>query len=320
MGPVPPSRGRLLTGLGVAWVAMSSAAIAIVYAAPVPPLWIAAARTAITASVWVVLGVRVLGESFRALRGSPASFGALVLAGALLALHFALWITSVSATSVAHATVLVALQPLFAGLFGRFLGDRASWRLYAGIGLALVGTALLTGGASASEGHGATVLGDLLAVLAAAASAAYLIAGRRVGERVPLAGAMAYVNGLASVLLLTAALWLAPGTVGPSPVGPGAIEAQQWVAVLWLGLVPGLVGHGLMNWSARYLPVHTVSIAVLLEPAGATLLAYLLLEQVVGPTELAGGALLVFSAWLGFERPHGDGVPEEPEALPPGAS
>ena len=282
----------------MAWVAMSSAAIAIVYAAPVPPLWIAAVRTAITAGAWALIGARVLGDSWRALRASRSSSGMLVVAGLLLGAHFALWITSVSATSVAHATVLVALQPLFAGVFGRMLGDRAGWRLYAGIAVALVGTGVLTGLFSSAPAEGrATLFGDVLAVLAAAASAAYLIAGRRVGARVPLAGALVLVNGVASLALLPFALWLAGASSG------GATGLEQGLAVLWLGLVPGLVGHGLMNWSARFLPVHTVSVAVLLEPAGATLLAYLLLGERITGTELVGGALLVASAWLALEQP-----------------
>jgi drug/metabolite transporter (DMT)-like permease len=273
----------------VAWLAMSSAAIVIVFAAPVPPLVIGMARLGITTLACALLASRVLGQTWQALRADRGAARLWLLSGALLAAHFAMWITSLSLTSVVHATVLVALQPLFAGLFGRMLGDRASWRLYAGIVVALLGTWLLT---RSADGADATLVGDALAVLAAAASAAYLIAGRRVGKRVPLTGWLTGVNGLAFLLLAAAALIFEPDW------DPASLSGADGLAILWLGLVPGLVGHGLMNWTARHLPVHTVSLAVLLEPVGATLLALAFLDQSVAPIEVAGGAVLVFGAWL----------------------
>lgn len=289
--PIDTSNLKPYGRLGVAWLAMSSAAIVIVIAAPVPPLVIAAARLGITTLACAILAARVLGRTWRALCSDRGAARMWFLSGVLLAAHFAMWITSLSLTSVVHATVLVALQPLFAGVFGRMLGDRAGWRLYLGIPVALTGTWILTTTADGGDGD-VTLLGDALAVLAAAASAAYLIAGRHVGERVPLAGWLTSVNGLAFLLLAMAAL------VFEADWDPASLSAGDGLALVWLGLVPGLIGHGLMNWTARDLPVHTVSLAVLLEPVGATLLALGFLDQSVSSMEVVGGVVLVCGAWL----------------------
>lgn len=291
--PIAPSKTQLYSRLGLAWLAMSSAATAIVVAAPLPPMGIAAARLGIT---WLACGLlaaraRALRASWRTLRSDRELLGLWLLSGTLLAVHFAMWITSLSRTSVVHATVLVALQPLFAGLLGRLLGDRATWRLYVGLVVAVGGTWVLTAG-KAGDGGSVTLFGDALALLAGVASAAYLIAGRRVGQRLALEGWLTLVNGLAFLLLACGVLILRPAW------DPAAFGWPDGLAIVWLGLGPGLIGHGLMNWTARYLPVHTVSLAVLLEPVGSSLLALVFLRQPIAAVDVIGGALLIFGAWL----------------------
>ena len=66
-------------------------------------------------------------------------------AGALLAGHFATWVPSLRYTSVASATALVAVQPvwtmLIAGRMGRQVPVRAWW----GAAVCLAGVLVLTG-------------------------------------------------------------------------------------------------------------------------------------------------------------------------------
>jgi drug/metabolite transporter (DMT)-like permease len=53
-----------------------------------------------------------------------------------------------------------------------------------------------------------------------------------------------------------------------------------------------------MNWAARSLPVHVVSLTVLLEPAGAAVLAWVALGQLFGWAEVIGAGLLLIGAGI----------------------
>lgn len=281
--------------LAVAWLAMSTAALFIVFAQPLHPLAIAVGRLAISTVAWACLARSELASLPQALGGKGVRT-AVLGGGLILAFHFGAWIWSLELTSVAHGTVLVATQPIFAGLLGRATGDRASPWLYLGTAIAIGGTVLLVQGGEAAAGEHA-LLGDALAVAAAVAAAVYLLVGRGVAEHVSLAAYLTTLNGVACLTL--AAFALATG-VELVPNGAGWSEAG---AVLWLGLAPGFVGHGLMNWASRRVPVHVVSIAVLLEPVGATLLAWLLLGSGVSAREVLGGLLLLVGAAAGLRRP-----------------
>ena len=297
---VEPSPGKLTLGLGTSWLVVSSSAVVIVLAAPVPPISIAGMRVAISGLVWALIAwlqrarhgaaVSVPSRaSAEELGASTWPWGRITLSGVLLGLHFGLWIGSLSLTSVPHAAVLVGLQPLFAGVFGRFLGDRATWRLPVGVAIALLGTRFMT----SADAEGVTLLGDSLAVLAAACSAAYLAVNRGIGRRVPMPTLLALVNGVAAVTLGLAVLLFTDGAFWHAEAG-----LPEGLAILWLGLGPGLIGHGLMNWAARSVPVHVVSIVILVEPIGAAVLAWFVLRQVVTPMEAGGALLLLLGAGL----------------------
>ncbi|MEL6908568.1 MAG: DMT family transporter, partial [Planctomycetota bacterium] len=184
-GGAPGADGRGVAGaLGLGWLMVSTSAVVIVLAAPVPPLVVAAGRVAVTALLWCAIA---------ALRSAPAPLhasghvphGRIVLSGVLLGAHFAAWIASLSLTSVAHGAVLVALQPLFAGLFGLMLGDRPPLvRLALGVAVAGGGTLLMATAGEATEGT--SFVGDALAVLGGALSALYLTINLGIGGALPL--------------------------------------------------------------------------------------------------------------------------------------
>ncbi|HUT16657.1 MAG TPA: EamA family transporter [Anaerolineae bacterium] len=68
----------------------------------------------------------------------------LVGAGLFLGLHFATWINSLSYTSVSSSVVLVSTSPIFVELTARFfLNESVSARMFAGIALAVLGTAIV---------------------------------------------------------------------------------------------------------------------------------------------------------------------------------
>ena len=282
------SRRRIAVALFIGWLCVSSSAVVIVLASPVPALAIACGREAVTAIAWslIALGSRRRDDG---LGRAPLPMLKIAASGILLGVHFACWVGCLSLTSVAHGAVLVSVQPLFAGLFGLFLGDRATWRLGIGVIVAIVGTWFMTHGEDA--GGRATAIGDAVAVAAAACAALYLTVNRGIGRSVSLPVLLALVNIVATVTIATAIV--ASGTPWWHV---DATFRREGLAILWLGLGPGLVGHGLMNWAARSVPVHVVSVVVLLEPVGAAGLAYWLLNESFGALEALGAALLLGGA------------------------
>lgn len=288
---------RVPLGLGVAVLAISSATAAIKLAAPLSSDVVACLRVSVTALALALLGPRTFLRALRALLDSPREARLTALAGLCLAAHFAAWIASLSLTSVVRSLALVSTQPFFAGLLARAIGDRAPpGRLYLGCLVAIVGTVLMI---EPGDQRGAW-LGDLLALSGAVTAAMCLVLGRRIharlGEALPLDGYLVCLNLVAAACL--AAFVLVRG----SSFAPADVQASDYLAILWLGLVPGIVGHGLLNWAVRKIPVHTVSLAVLLEPAGAALLAWLLLGEAVELREAVGAAVLLGGVAIGLPR------------------
>lgn len=287
---------RVVLGLGAAVVAISSATAAIKLAAPLPAEVVACLRVSVTVLALGLLGPRAAVRAIRALLASPREAWLTALAGLCLAAHFAAWITSLSLTSVVRSVALVSTQPFFAGLLARAIGDQAPGRLYLGSLIAVVGTVLMI----EPGGQSGAWLGDLLALSGAITAAMCLVLGRRIhaklGDALPLDGYLVCVNLVAAACLGSFALLRGSAFV------PEGVAAGDYLAIVWLGLVPGIVGHGLLNWAVRRVPVHTVSLAVLLEPAGAALIAWALLGEGVGLREAAGAAVLLIGVAVGLPR------------------
>lgn len=291
-------RRLVVLALSAAIGAISTAAIAIRLAAPLDSALIAAGRVTITCLALLLLTSRKTLAAARLLVRARAAAGLTVLAGLCLAVHFAAWIASLSLTSVVRSVALVSTTPLFAGLLARALGDRAPWQLYLGSLVAIGGTLIMV--EPGGGGEGSSYLGDALALLGAVAAAIYLALGRavprRCDEELPLEGYFVLVNAVAGL-----ALWIFAGVRGLDVQPPG-VEVSCYLALLWLGLVPGIFGHGALNWAVRRIPVHTVSLAVLLEPLGSALLAWPILAEVPTPREAIGALGLILGVVVGIPR------------------
>ncbi len=295
-----PRSSSIALGLGGAVAAVSSAALVILLAQPLAPAVIAAGRVSVTGIALLLLGWTAIGR-LGVLRRDPAVAARVLVAAFLLAVHFGAWVASLSLTTVPRSVALVATQPLFAGVLGRLVGDRAPWSLYLGAVLAVVGTAVMVSdGGALAAGFG---LGDGLALVAAAAATGYLVIGRSVRDAVPLRPYLGVVHLGAAVMLSG---WV---VLQGAPIWPAGATGADLAALVYLGLVPGVIGHGLLNWAVRHVPVHVVSLAVLLEPIGATLLTVIVLGSTVEPTEALGGAVVLLGIALGVPRSRGSSTP-----------
>lgn len=275
----------LLLGLfGVSW----SAVLVRVAAAPAS----AVAFWRLALSVLVLLPFLVASGEWRDLRRVRAGeWMWMGVAGGCLSLHLIAWFLSLEYTSVASSTVLVSSHPLFVGLLSAlWLRERPDRREWAGIGAALAG-ALLVGWGDFRTGPD-PLRGDLLALAGALGAALYLLVGRRLRRAFGLWSYVAPVYGAAGIVT---ALYLAYAGV------PAAgFDRLTWACLVGLAVGPMLLGHTSFNWALGHVRAYVVSVVLLLEPVGATLLAILLLGrgEVPTPTTLAGGATVLVGVWL----------------------
>jgi drug/metabolite transporter (DMT)-like permease len=278
----------LVLGLGVIAVSTASIFIRLAQQAGANSLVIAALRLTLASLILLPFALTRCRQEYRALSARDLAIAA--VSGVFLGAHFATWILSFEFTSVTSSVVLVSLSPLFVALGSAIvLKERPSRWVVSGMIVAIVGGVLISlgdvmlGRTSAGAAGPNPLLGNALALAGAMCVAPYFLIGRALRDKLSLLGYVSLVYGLAAVVLIASVI------VTRTPVAVDDPIAYVWI--LLLALVPQLVGHTSFNWALRRLPASYATIPALGEPIGSTILAILLLGEVVTPVILFGGAL-----------------------------
>jgi len=206
------------------------------------------------------------------------------ISGVFLAFHFILWFESLNYTSVASSTVLVTLQPLFAfvGTYF-FFKEKFSFKAILSGLIAILGSIIISMGDF--QVSGAALIGDFLALAACALVTAYFMFGQEVRKRLSL---ITYTFVVYSISTITLFIYI---MIKHEPLVP--YPSSDWVYFILLALVPNLMGHTFFNWSLKWVSTSTISMAVLFEPIGAAILAYLLLQESLTWTQILGGGIII---------------------------
>ncbi len=203
----------------------------------------------------------------------------LFLTGDLVAWHWSLHITS-----VANATLLGNGAPIFVALASRLLfGERLAPAFLLGLALAVAGSAALVAGGTRLDLHEAA--GDALGVLTGAFYAGYIILLTRLRTRFS-AGAALAGSGIVTALCALAAAALAGERLVPHSLHGWLVVAL--LAILCQGLAMALIGRAM-----AHLPATLTSVCLLLAPVGATINAWWILGEPLGPAQGIGGALVL---------------------------
>lgn len=309
-----PSRAALGGALLVGVLAVSSSAIlSRVAMGEDPQVATASAGTApaLAVAFWRCgLGSLALAPlAWRAHRRTPVRLTPvrrrqLVGSGVALGLHFGLFQASLALTTVASATTLATMSPIFVALGAWwFLHEPTDHRTSAGMAITVVGALVIgAGDLSAIDLGVRALIGDGLAFGSAIAVSGYLLAGRAARRDVPATVYSCLVYAVASGLLLVACL-----AVGAPLVG---YEVGTWLAIAGIVVGPQLLGHSVFNALLEHVPATVISTVVLSEPIGAGLLAWLLLAELPAaafalgaPLVLAGVALATLSGRVGSAAP-----------------
>lgn len=211
------------------------------------------------------------------------------ISGIALGLHFLFWMDSLRFTTVASSTAILTLEPIFV-LVGAFLlyGVRTSRTALIAMCIAIVGAICIGWGDFQFSGD--ALKGDVLSLVGTIAVALHMLLGKSLRERIS-----AYVYSF--LVFLFAGLTLAVTNVfsGESFTG---YPLKEWGIFFLLAFVSTIFGHYVFNWLLKYMKASSVSMTVLGEPLGASILAYFLLGETITTMQLLAGCLLLVGVAL----------------------
>lgn len=189
-----------------------------------------------------------------------------------------LFVIAVAHTSIANVVFILAAMPLIAALFARLtLGERISRRTAVTMAVVPVGIAVIAYGSGETEG--ASLTGDLIALLVAAVFSIGLTTARRL-RSVSMVPAIPVGMAMAAAVLFPFA-------------APASVPDGDWI---WVALHGGvfIVGStALLASGPRFLPPAEVALLMLGESVFAPLLAWAVIGENPGKWALVGGAIVV---------------------------
>ncbi|WP_396612419.1 DMT family transporter [Haloferax sp. S1W] len=278
-----------LAALGIAVLAVSTSAILVRWSTA-PSLVKAFYRVAFTVGLLAPVALVRYRDTLSTF--STRDLVAATGAGVALAAHFASWFESLNHTTVAASVTLVQSQPLFVAVGAwALLDERVGRRTAAGIAVALVGMVVMSvSDLLAPTSAPQPLLGNALAVVGAVTAAAYVLTGRSVRSRVALVPYVVVVYSVCAATLLAVAVGNGDSLTG--------YPLREWVLFLAMAVGPGIFGHTVINWALAHLESSVVSVSLLGEPLGSTILALFLFGEIPSPPLVVGGAIVLTGIYV----------------------
>ena len=242
--------------------------------------------------IWAVSEARRNGSSTQHLRRFDRT---IVLAGLFFAGDLFFWHLAIMKTSIANATLMACLAPLWVLLLsGTILGEKVEKTAFIGLALCLSGAAMLIGASYAFEPD--QLIGDLYGVITSVFFGLYILA-IRMGRRKDEAGALT----LKSTVITTIALGLVAVALEPT-LWPAS--ASGLLALIALGLISQTGGQGLMSVALGSLSAPFSALVIFIEALAAAILGWLVFNETLSPWQFAGGGLILWGIWMA--RPRGE--------------
>jgi drug/metabolite transporter (DMT)-like permease len=218
-----------------------------------------------------------------------------LMAGLFFAADLTFWHLAIVHTTVANATFLATLAPVWVVLgSGLFLGEKVAGGVFVGLALCLVGATALIG--ASWSANPAQLTGDIYGVITSFFFGAYFLAVRRARRVYGSGRTLFYSTLVTTFVLMLEAL---------------AIEDRMWptalpaVASLFaLAIISHSGGQGMLAFALGHLPAAFSALVIFLEAVVAAFAGWLIFAEVLGPLQ-AAGALAIF-AGIFIARPRRD--------------
>ncbi|GHH97752.1 multidrug transporter [Neobacillus kokaensis] len=212
----------------------------------------------------------------------------LFFSGVFLALHFVLWFGSLKFTTVASSTIILALQPIISLIGGFFLfKERTTSSALMTMGIAIIGAMMIGWGDFGLSQE--AMFGDLLSFFSVIAVVGYLLIGQTIVKQLSHWIYSFCVFSFASIVLIIFNF--------ATNVTFTGYPAKDWGIFVLLAIVP-TVSHVINNWLMNYVNATTISMSILGEPVGSTILAYFILGERLTTWQMAGGVIVLIGVFL----------------------
>ena len=269
---------RIYLALAIALVSVSSTAVVIRYVELVPALTLAFWRMLIASfflwcySIKKPQSLITLDNRYK-----------ILLAGIFLGMHFALFFVGVRSTSVASATLLANTGPVFTSVMSRLSGERVSKLVVLGLMISIFGIFIVQWSDFRVEGNNS--LGNVFSLLSGFCIALTYVFASEIRKNT---GNVLYGRSVFFIAALT--IFVITILNGVSIF---SFSKNDVVWFVFLGIVPSILGHNMLNYCIKYLSPTAVASIPLGEPIIASALCYLLFFETV-PVSALLGAPLVF--------------------------
>lgn len=208
----------------------------------------------------------------------------LALPGLFIAFDLGAWHLSLHMTSVANATLLANMAPIFVTLGAWLLfKSRVSISFMIGLAVAVIGVVVLKGGPG--ELLRSQSSGDAMALLAAVFYAGYILSVGRLRSRFSTMRIMLWSSAIAAVVSLPIACFM-EGHILPATL-------YGWLILAGLAWVTHAAGQSMIAYALAYLPASFSSLTLLLQPVVAAFLAWTILSEPIGMLQAVGGIIVI---------------------------
>lgn len=208
-------------------------------------------------------------------------------AGILLGFHFATFFAGVKFTTIANATLFGTLAPVFTAIIDRVKGKKINRGILAGLALSISGTVIIqTINITKSD----YFFGNSLSLLSSFFMALVWIQAKKVRESLDTVTYSRNLFFIASITILFFVVFSGDSIFD--------FQRKHLVWFLFLGIVPSILGHNLLNYSIRYISATAVSSVVLGEPIIASVLGYFFFQETIPKASLLGGPLILIGIYL----------------------
>ncbi len=215
--------------------------------------------------------------------------GPILASGLLFAGDLIFWHLAILRTSVANATFLATMAPVWVVLgSGFFIGEKVGRDVLAGLALCLIGATFLIGMSwQVRPDH---LDGDLFGIVTSFFFGGYFLAVRA-ARRTSSAGKITFLSTLVtSLALLLMALATEPRIL------PASLDSAASLA--GLAFISQAGGQGLLAFALGHLPAAFSALVIFLEAIAAALAGWLFLGEAVSAGQAIGGALILVGIFI----------------------
>jgi len=214
---------------------------------------------------------------------NKTNYWLLVLGGCAFGINIALWTTALKYTSAAIVTLLDNTAPIWVGVFSWILWrQQVSGKFWLGALISLVGCALMVGSFFGISGGDQTI-GLILSIISGISYAIYILITQKARK------------GASSLRYSLFVSWIGAVAIAIFGITTGHLdfhlERVDFVLIFLLALSSQVLGWLFVNQALGKIPADAASITLVGQPLVSTVLAAMLLGEVISPIQIAGGLI-----------------------------